>query len=110
MGLGKTVQSIGLMLLNKPEFGDPRPTLVVVPLALKKQWAQEIKDFTKLGALRVVEHHGPKRTADPKVLEKYDVVVTTYDVVGSEFPSVRCARSLSRSLQTSCKPAWRPTR
>lgn len=88
MGLGKTVQSIGLMLLNRPVFGDPRCTLVVVPLALKKQWAEEIKSFTKLGALRVYEHHGPKRTTDPAKLERHDVVVTTYDVVGSEYPSV----------------------
>lgn len=35
---------------------------VVCPVALVKQWAQEIKKYTG-GILRVVEHYGPSRTS-----------------------------------------------
>lgn len=72
------------MLINKPVFGDPKSTLVVVPLALIHQWAAEIKQLTRLGSLRVVEHQGTKRTTNPKDLEKYDVIVTTYQTLRSE--------------------------
>jgi SNF2 family DNA or RNA helicase len=84
MGLGKTVQAIGLMLANKPEK-KPRATLIVVPLALKEQWAAEISAKVEEDTLRVLVHHGANRTKDPKKLERYDVVITTYDVVGSEW-------------------------
>lgn len=86
MGLGKTIQSIGLMLASKPPKDGPRTTLIVAPLSLKEQWAAEIKAKTVFGALKVTTHHGAKRTTNPAALERYDVVVTTYDVVTSEFP------------------------
>ena len=60
----QTVQSIGLMLANKPERGKgkPRTTLIVVPLALKEQWKSEIEMKTETDALRVWVHHGTGRT------------------------------------------------
>jgi SNF2 family DNA or RNA helicase len=63
MGLGKTVQTIGLILANQPEK-KPRGTLIVVPLALKEQWAAEIKAKVKAGVLTVLVHHGTNRTKD----------------------------------------------
>lgn len=55
---------------------------VVCPLALVGQWADEIKKMT---GLRVVKHQGPNRTTDPQELQRYHVVVTTYDTVKSEY-------------------------
>ncbi|KAI4142419.1 MAG: hypothetical protein L6R39_004946 [Caloplaca ligustica] len=102
MGLGKTIQSIALMLLN------PRPpktsstetdkkalsnavdkgTLVVAPLALIKQWEAEIKSrVSESHKLRVCVHHGPQRTKRPEDLRKYDVVITTYQILVSEHGS-----------------------
>ena len=100
MGLGKTIQSIALMLTN------PRPstssatsvtdkkaisaivgknTLVVAPLALIKQWMQEIKDrVSESHKLKVCLHHGPQRTKRSADLKQYDVVITTYQTLVSE--------------------------
>lgn len=96
MGLGKTLQSISLILSNKMPKPDEKgwkkhfehvkqATLVVAPLALIRQWEAEMKDkITKDHALKVCVHHGPQRTKDPKVLARYDVVVTTYQILVSE--------------------------
>ncbi|KAL8742583.1 MAG: hypothetical protein Q9190_004953 [Brigantiaea leucoxantha] len=99
MGLGKTIQSITLILLN------PRPpktssletnkkslsntvdkgTLIVAPLALIKQWEAEIKSkIADTHKLRVCVHHGPQRTKRWSDLQKYDVVITTYQILVSE--------------------------
>lgn len=101
MGLGKTIQSISLILTN------PRPapsvngadkktlpksvdkgTLVVAPLALIKQWEAEIKNrVLDTHKLRVCVHHGPQRTKRFEDLRKYDVVITTYQILVSEHGS-----------------------
>lgn len=98
MGLGKTLQSISLILTNvKPK--DPRiiakrklsldvekTTLVVAPLALIRQWESEIKDKVCSSLnLRVCVHHGQQRTKNSSDLKKYDVVITTYQILVSEF-------------------------
>ncbi|KAK9451216.1 SNF2 family N-terminal domain-containing protein [Limtongia smithiae] len=88
MGLGKTVQSIALILshpLDKEihkSVNACKSTLVVAPLALVHQWAQEIK--SKAPSLSVVVHHGPQRAKSSLELKKYDVVITTYQIIVSE--------------------------
>ncbi|TKA67604.1 hypothetical protein B0A55_09783 [Friedmanniomyces simplex] len=100
MGLGKTIQSVALILTNphpgpnaKPEHPKQKlpgtdvskSTLVVAPLALIKQWEAEIKTkVTRSHALRVLVHHGPSRTKSARELQKYDVVITTYQTLTSE--------------------------
>ena len=110
MGLGKTIQSIALLLTNPlPHDYDPKPpaegeatkkakkgerklppgldkgTLVVAPLALIKQWEAEIKDRVEDShTLKVLVHHGPQRAKRPSDLKKYDVVITTYQILVSE--------------------------
>lgn len=97
MGLGKTLQSVSLILTNrKPEKGSAswkkqfegveKTTLVVAPLALIRQWEHEITDkVAKSHGLKVLVHHGPQRTKDFKELAQYDVVVTTFQILVSEF-------------------------
>lgn len=98
MGLGKTLQSISLILTNpkptdtevvtkrKLPTGLERATLVVAPLALIRQWELEIKDkVSSSHSLRVCVHHGPQRTKRFSDLKKYDVVITTYQILVSEF-------------------------
>jgi SNF2 family DNA or RNA helicase len=101
MGLGKTLQSISLILTNPKPLADDdaytkrklpsgleKCTLVVAPLALIRQWELEIKDKVESShALRVCVHHGPQRTKRFQDLKKYDVVITTYQILVSEFGS-----------------------
>lgn len=100
MGLGKTLQSIALILNNpkptdedllakrKLPSGIEKCTLVVAPLALIRQWEVEIKDkISNSHSLRVIVHHGPQRTKRFQDLKKYDVVITTYQILVSEFGS-----------------------
>ncbi|KAI0601029.1 SNF2 family N-terminal domain-containing protein [Biscogniauxia sp. FL1348] len=90
MGLGKTLQSIALILSNaKPPDKHPgveKTTLVVAPLALIRQWEAELKDkVSDSHRLRVLVHHGPQRTKRFEDLRRYDVVITTYQILVSEF-------------------------
>lgn len=101
MGLGKTIQSISLLLVNprpkcSPESNDKKAlpkivekcTLVVAPLALIKQWEAEIKNrVSDSHKFRVCVHHGPQRTKRFEDLRKYDIVVTTYQILVSEHGS-----------------------
>ncbi|KAK3342470.1 SNF2 family N-terminal domain-containing protein [Neurospora tetraspora] len=97
MGLGKTLQSISLIIGNrkpasssalgwKVHFKDiSKATLVVAPLALIRQWEAELKDRVMPDLnIKVCVHHGPKRSTTPSELTKYDVVITTYQILVSE--------------------------
>ncbi|KAJ8129344.1 hypothetical protein O1611_g4289 [Lasiodiplodia mahajangana] len=89
MGLGKTLQSISLILTNaKPADKHPgveKTTLVVAPLALIRQWEAELKEkIEESHRLKVLVHHGPQRTKRFEDLRRYDVVITTYQILVSE--------------------------
>lgn len=60
--------------------------LVVCPVIALTQWKTEIEKFTD-GSLTVCTYHGPNRdTETPReMLKKYDVVLTTYQVVEADF-------------------------
>ncbi|ERS99379.1 hypothetical protein HMPREF1624_04579 [Sporothrix schenckii ATCC 58251] len=108
MGLGKTLQAISLILTNpKPTKDMPGwkkhyekitgGTLVVAPLALIRQWEAEIKEkVSRDPPLRVCVHHGPQRTVRPRDLAKFDVVITTYQILVSEHGHS------SSALQSGC--------
>ncbi|KAI9847511.1 MAG: hypothetical protein M1837_002412 [Sclerophora amabilis] len=114
MGLGKTLQSIALMLLNprpsRPDSAEwatrklpedlEKNTLVVAPLALIKQWEKEINSrVSESHRLRVCVHHGPQRNKRFQDLKKYDVVITTYQVLVSEHGSSSNQRD---GVKTGC--------
>ncbi|ORY31955.1 SNF2 family N-terminal domain-domain-containing protein [Naematelia encephala] len=83
MGLGKTVQTIALMALNKPD-DKIKSTLIVAPLALLQQWKTEIETKTSLGSMKVLIYHGQSRTKSLNQLKQFDVVLTTYGTMTAE--------------------------
>jgi len=80
MGMGKTIQTISLLL------AEPRgkPNLVVAPTVALMQWKQEIETHTNNG-LSVCLFYGGNRSVTAKELKNYDVVLTTYAVLESVF-------------------------
>lgn len=60
-----------------------KATLVVCPVSLVMQWANEVYTKTR-PHLKVFVHHGPNRADDPLDLLDYDVIVTAYTTVAGE--------------------------
>ncbi|KAJ1562548.1 hypothetical protein HK096_008034, partial [Nowakowskiella sp. JEL0078] len=61
-----------------------RATLIVCPLSVIENWEDQIR--THVGAdWKIYVYHGPTRTQDAKKLALNDIVVTTYNVVATEF-------------------------
>ena len=83
MGLGKTIQAIALMVSRRAE--DERKTnLIIGPVALLAQWQSEIEDKVKSHhKLSIFRYHGTKCSWNK--LRKYDIVLTTYGTLGSEW-------------------------
>ncbi|GMM33989.1 translocase [Saccharomycopsis crataegensis] len=86
MGLGKTVQAMAIVLANKASDPTRKTTLIVGPLALMRQWMQEFEDKIKPEyRLSTYLYHSQDKVKDFKALAKYDIVLTTYGTLASEF-------------------------
>uniref|UniRef100_A0A182RKF7 Transcription termination factor 2 n=1 Tax=Anopheles funestus TaxID=62324 RepID=A0A182RKF7_ANOFN len=59
-------------------------TLIVCPASLMRQWEGEITNRVKHNSLSVCVHHGTQRETKPRHLAKYDIVITTYNIVSRE--------------------------
>lgn len=80
MGLGKTLQVITVM--QEYKNNNNSPMLVVAPVSLLQNWIRECNRFAP--ELRVLIHHGAKRTGRYKDLESYDVVIVSYNTAVSD--------------------------
>ncbi|KAH0542756.1 hypothetical protein FGG08_002895 [Glutinoglossum americanum] len=101
MGLGKTMQAIATMVLNKPPSDsgpkDPHVTLIVVPAALVHQWKEEIKQHTKEGEFNIFVHHGSNKIKSLQHLRNQDVVITSYHTIMNSHPKMkRPSRHMSK--------------
>jgi len=84
MGVGKTVQMIALMCANRCPVDNPRPNLIVCPVSLTSQWKDEIRFWSKRTFRKIIIYHGPKRPKKISELQKADIIITTYGLVGNE--------------------------
>lgn len=93
MGMGKTIQTIALLL------AEPRgkPNLVVAPTVALMQWKSEIEVHTNNG-LSVCLFYGTNRTITAKEMKEYDVVLTT-----CTFPA-QASSDLHRRRPGECLP------
>lgn len=90
MGLGKTIQIISLILADsKPRSPQSsKTTLIISPLGVMSNWRDQIdRHVKKTHAPRILIYHGPGKKEAQK-LDQYDVVITTYGTLASEFSDV----------------------
>ncbi|MBN1997379.1 SNF2 helicase associated domain-containing protein [candidate division KSB1 bacterium] len=85
MGLGKTLQALALLLNEKSSVG--KTSLIVCPTSVVFNWEQEIVKFTP--SLRVLIHTGMEREKEPKIFEKYDIVLTSYGIMRRDIVFLR---------------------
>lgn len=78
MGMGKTIQTIGLFMHDTKKT----PNLVVAPAVAIVQWKSEIEAHTN-NKLKVYIFHGANRTTNVEELMEYDVILTTYAILES---------------------------
>ncbi|MCM0590442.1 MAG: DEAD/DEAH box helicase [Gloeotrichia echinulata DEX184] len=82
MGLGKTVEFIAFLLHLKEQDLLEKPTLLVCPTSVLGNWQREVKKFAP--KLKVLEYHGdkrPKGKAFLEIIQKYDLVITSYSLI-----------------------------
>jgi SNF2 family DNA or RNA helicase len=61
-------------------------TLIIVPLSLIDQWYDEIIRFSEKGSLSVLRYYsGQSKDISINRIKDYDVVITTYGKISSEF-------------------------
>ncbi|CAH7674033.1 adenosinetriphosphatase [Phakopsora pachyrhizi] len=82
MGMGKTIQTIALILSDRVK-GENKQSLVIAPTVAIMQWRNEIEKFTN--GLKVLVWHGSNRSSDEKQIKSFDVVLTSYNVLESAF-------------------------
>ena len=102
MGLGKTIQVLAIILKyvesakkQKIEYDgqitigetqkdsklEKKPVLVVCPSSLCLNWKEEAKKFTPTLKAKVISGSLESRTKDIKEIKKYDIVITSYDLL-----------------------------
>ncbi|PLB49011.1 hypothetical protein P170DRAFT_407934 [Aspergillus steynii IBT 23096] len=95
MGFGKTIQALANVVdgRNTQKVDSVNSTLIVVPSHLVEHWRNQIKkhcDGSAIGEVILYRANSRLDTLDsPKSLQKYDVVVTTYDEVRRSYPPVK---------------------
>lgn len=69
--------------LDKSSSLEPKATLIVCPPSVFSAWITQLEEHTKHGTFKVYMYYG-ERTKDAKVLEKHDIVLTTYSTLATE--------------------------
>jgi SWI/SNF-related matrix-associated actin-dependent regulator of chromatin subfamily A3 len=81
MGLGKTLQVISTIL-----EGSEGTTLIIAPVSVMSNWAQQMKRHVKeKNALKVLTYHGSRKKMTFQEFSEYDVVITTYGTLAAEY-------------------------
>lgn len=120
MGLGKTLSILSLIVGSLDDALDwskqsppaatdngitlkrnSKTTLLVAPLSVVSNWEEQIAAHIKPGTLSCYIYHGNNRCSSSLTLALYDVVVTTYSIVSSEFNGRSKKRDESPILQTN---------
>ena len=117
MGLGKTLSMLSLIggsVDESVEWSKQMPschdenghlvrnsksTLLVCPLSTVANWEEQIAAHTQTGSLKYYVFHGGNRCQDVNELATYDIIITTYSIVSSEFAGRGKKKGLSSLLE-----------
>lgn len=90
MGLGKTLQVISVIL-----EGGVGTTLIVAPVSVMSNWAQQIERHVKKDSpLKVMTYHGSTRKRMTfRDFSEYNVVITSYGCLSSEYLPRGCKQA-----------------
>ena len=120
MGLGKTLSILSLIvgslevaneweqIGHLPELDGDRvlirnskTTLLVSPLSTLANWEEQIATHIEPGALKYYVYHGANRITNIDALAKYDLIITTYSIVASEYGGRAKRKEIEPLLQTN---------
>jgi SWI/SNF-related matrix-associated actin-dependent regulator of chromatin subfamily A3 len=111
MGLGKTIQTISLIMADRA-LGRCAPdtanaTLILAPVSVMSNWSSQMKKHIKPEhALRVMFWHTHrKEPITPEKIKDFDVVISTYESVSSDWYSQKSPAVPRKSGPFSIK--WR---
>jgi hypothetical protein len=108
MGLGKTIQALALICANPSTDPACKTTLIIAPVALMRQWEKEIERHVHpRHRLSVHLYHGSGKNADFARLRQYDVVLTTFGSLTSEFKQRESSKEAMLNDQELRNPSMR---
>ncbi|KAF1914292.1 SNF2 family N-terminal domain-containing protein [Ampelomyces quisqualis] len=108
MGLGKTVQALALICARPSQNPLCKTTLIIAPVALMRQWEKEIAHHVKdRHRLSVYLYWGNGKKADFNLLRQYDVVLTTFGTLTSEFKQKDSRRETTLHERELNEPGFR---
>ena len=97
MGLGKTVQTLAHILVEKREGRLDRPCLVVCPTSVVPNWLAEAARFAP--ELRVLSLHGADRAERFGEIGDADLVLTTYALLSRDADQSAAGRLAHRGAR-----------
>jgi hypothetical protein len=111
MGLGKTIQALALICANPSPKPRCKTTLIIAPVALMRQWEKEIERHVHSHhKLSVYLYHGSGKNADFARLRQFDVVLTTFGCLTSEYKQRESSRESMLREQETRTPGFRKPR
>ena len=86
MGMGKTLEMIALIVAD-PKVTTSKGTLIIAPVGVMSNWSGQIAHHVKAdNGLKVLIYHGSgKKPMEAKDFNEYDVVVTSYGTLATEY-------------------------
>lgn len=89
MGLGKTIQIISILLDYKINNNEHKTSIVVSPSSLALNWKNEIEKFAPELKVKVVRGTLAERNQIIDNIEKYDLIITSYDLLKRDIDSYK---------------------